>query len=258
MRLTPTRSVLLVVAVFVIAACGAATPTSPTAPSEMASPTSTAVATPAPPSIDPTVSPSSWSAAGRMSETRVEHSATLLPDGRVLIAGGFRDGEANEPRASAELYDPATRSWTRTGDMLEARAAHAATLLLDGTVLVAGGGTSPTAPLKSAEIYDPATESWTATAPMRSGASATSRYCSQMVVFSSAAARCLAGRPPRRSTTHQRGPGAPPPAQRYPAAAQRPSVCPTARSSLPAASITSASGGASRFFPMRVMVSPSA
>ncbi len=66
-----------------------------------------------------------------MATARYAHSATLLPNGQVLVAGGFS--------ASAELYDPATGLWTSTGSMTTLRTGHSATLLLDGKVLVAGG-----------------------------------------------------------------------------------------------------------------------
>ena len=73
-------------------------------------------------------------------------TATLLPDGTVLVTGGTR----RDPLlASAELYDPGSGSWTATGNMVEVRDGHRATLLLDGTVLVAGGAEA------SAELYDP-------------------------------------------------------------------------------------------------------
>ncbi len=111
-----------------------------------------------------TVRPAGWSATGTMTEARTWHSATLLPDGTVLVAGG---GET-DPSTSAELYDPRTGSWTATGSMGLARTDHTATLLPDGMVLVAGGGdgTGQGGTRASAELYDPSTGSWTATGSM--------------------------------------------------------------------------------------------
>ena len=67
----------------------------------------------------------------------MNHTATLLPNGKVLVAGGF-DISGNA-LASAELYDPASGTWTATGSLATARAYHTATLLPNGKVLVAGG-----------------------------------------------------------------------------------------------------------------------
>ena len=111
----------------------------------------------------------SWTATGAMLEARTNHTATQLVDGRVLVVGGMGtatgEGFANI-LSSAEVYDPSTGTWTTTGVMLGARAGHTATLLPDGKVLVAGGGSSGDGdggPLASAELYDPSTGTWTAT-----------------------------------------------------------------------------------------------
>jgi hypothetical protein len=93
-----------------------------------------------------------FSPTGSMTAARVNHTATLLPDGRVLIAGGD-NGSAN--LALAELYDPATGAFSPTGSMTIARAWHTATPLSDGRVLTAGGGSDVSAILASAELYQP-------------------------------------------------------------------------------------------------------
>jgi Kelch motif. len=89
-------------------------------------------------------------------------TATLLPDGKVLVAGGNAAGGALD---SAELYDPANGTWTTTGRMVTRRTGDTATLLPDGTVLVAGGN-DDVGPLDSAELYDPGSGTWSAIVKM--------------------------------------------------------------------------------------------
>jgi Galactose oxidase, central domain/Kelch motif len=100
-----------------------------------------------------------WTATGTMAVARAGFTDTLLPDGKVLVAGGVDlvSGTDHDPAlASVELYDPGTGSWTATATMAVARNGHTATLLPDGRVLVAGGGSLVLASfLASAELYDP-------------------------------------------------------------------------------------------------------
>ena len=116
----------------------------------------------APPSLTPSTPPASAAYAGLFRQTgtiavdRYGHTATLLQDGRVLVAGGVNE---NAVLASAELYDPTTGTFSPTGDMTVPRVGHTATLLLDGRVLIAGGANDANGtlnkPVYSAEIYDP-------------------------------------------------------------------------------------------------------
>lgn len=107
-----------------------------------------------------------WSTTGSMHDARFEHTATLLPNGKVLVAGGAQSGPtALVILATAELYDPATGTWTPTGSMNTSRAEFTATLLPNGEVLVAGGFTSSPSPA-SAELYNPATGTWSVTGSM--------------------------------------------------------------------------------------------
>ena len=104
----------------------------------------------------------SWTATGSMGTTRYSHTATLLPSGQVLVAGGY----AGRSLSSAELYDPTSGTWTATGSMGIGRYDHTATLLPSGKVLVTGGTNGAYAIWRSAELYDPATGLWTATVSM--------------------------------------------------------------------------------------------
>ncbi|MBL0141429.1 MAG: VCBS repeat-containing protein [Betaproteobacteria bacterium] len=119
---------------------------------------------------------------GNLATARAGHTATMLSNGRVLVAGGANGTTVAAQLSSAELYDPATGSWSPAGNMTAARSGHTATLLGpglapargnqgsgSGQVLAAGGvvrsGASSTY-LATTETYDPATNSWTAAGPM--------------------------------------------------------------------------------------------
>src|SRR5271165_6017866 len=103
-----------------------------------------------------------WTATGTLNFPRIGHTATLLANGQVLVAGG-EDASSNLI-SNAELYNPATGKWTVTGSMATPRYDHTATLLANGEVLVAGGvsGTYTA----TAELYNPSTGQWTATGSM--------------------------------------------------------------------------------------------
>jgi hypothetical protein len=111
---------------------------------------------------------SSWTTAASMTMPRYNHTATLLPSGKVLVAGG-RTGFVNggifgTSVADAELYDPATDTWVATGSMSVARFSPVATLMSNGKVLVVGtafdqdGGL-----LQTADVYDPLAGTWSTT-----------------------------------------------------------------------------------------------
>jgi hypothetical protein len=112
---------------------------------------------------------------GSLDTARQDHTATLLPNGIVVVAGGH-DSNGNTS-ASAELYDPASGTWTATGSLNTARDQHTATLLPNGMVLVAGGLDSNFDVSASAELYDPASGAWTATAASTPAVICTRRPC---------------------------------------------------------------------------------
>ena len=103
---------------------------------------------------------------GTMSVARVCHAATLMKNGKVLIAGGASALSNGVALDSAEIYDPAKSSFSRTGSMTKARACPTATLRNDGTVLIKGGqsenGIAAPVDLTDSEIYDPNTGKFTA------------------------------------------------------------------------------------------------
>jgi WD40 repeat protein len=98
-----------------------------------------------------------WSATGAMATPRISHTATLLPNGKVLVSGGYNGaGKGNADRlATAEVYDPASGTWSAAGSMFVSRGVHTATLLPGGTVLIAGGAAEYGVPVSISELYTP-------------------------------------------------------------------------------------------------------
>lgn len=105
------------------------------------------------------VAAKSRATAGQPRANRIDHSATLLADGKVLLVGGQASGETFASN-SADLYDPATDLYTRLPSGLKfGRASHHATLLKDGKVLISGGGRNPNEVLPF-ELYDPGSQTF--------------------------------------------------------------------------------------------------
>lgn len=117
-----------------------------------------------------------WTGTGAMGSARESYTATVLNDGRVLVAGGG-DRTCSTgcgPYATAELYDPASGTWSPAASMISPRLNHTAIRLRDGKVLVTGGGSgcNPDCGISvhaTAELYDPASNTWTPTDPMAIG-----------------------------------------------------------------------------------------
>jgi hypothetical protein len=105
--------------------------------------------------------PPFWRNTASLNAVRGNHTATLLSNGKVLVAGG-RDNGGN-PLTSAELYDPVLETWTTTGSLHLSRWGHAAALLPNGKVIVVGGVGAES----SAELYDPVSGTWTVTGNLR-------------------------------------------------------------------------------------------
>ena len=112
-----------------------------------------------------------WTTTGSLGTARRGHTATMLTSGEVLVAGGENGPTISPtPLASAELYDPGTGTWSATSSLGSARSGHAAALLEDGTVLVAGGQTdwfpSPGTFTRTVFRYYPKAGTWSATGSM--------------------------------------------------------------------------------------------
>jgi hypothetical protein len=112
-----------------------------------------------------------WTATGNLIETRATHTATLLPNSTVLVVSGIGGIGGSGRLAVAELYNPDSGSWSATGNLIEARGIHTATLLPNGIVLVVGGSGIRSSGLNldvlaSAELYDPGSGTWVTTGEM--------------------------------------------------------------------------------------------
>jgi len=125
------------------------------------------VSAPSPtPATIPVDTPSTgkWLPVGSLTAGRHSHTATGLRDGRVLIVGGAQGAFEGPGLAAVEIYDPATKAWSTTGSLNDARSCHTTTLLPDGRVLVVGGWDGyPTPTFARAEIFDPSNGTWSYT-----------------------------------------------------------------------------------------------
>src|ERR1035437_2914951 len=105
----------------------------------------------------------SWVTNSSMLMARLEHTATLLPNGQVLVTGGYNSH--NGSLTNVDIYDPSTQTWSLNAGMQTARYRHTATLLTNGQVLVAGGISGGS----SCELFDPASGTWTNTGSLNVG-----------------------------------------------------------------------------------------
>jgi len=114
-----------------------------------------------------------WIPTGSFVSPHIWHTATLLANGKVLVAGGTDYFSSSRPYwrgiSTAELYDPATGEWSATGDLHWPRGGHIAVRLADGRVLVAGGDNGYLMPVTQTEIYDPNTGQWRGAGDLRMG-----------------------------------------------------------------------------------------
>jgi hypothetical protein len=187
-RLSGSRPVRMwlagILAALIVAGCSTGATSSPSV-AATAGPTGTASPTATPSEVlsaskspTATLAPLTFVATGSLQTARDGATATLLADGKILVAGGEVDMTALDVDyfVSAELYDPATGRFTQTGSMSAARSGAIAIRLADGRVLIAGGDGCDTGractdvparnAIASAEIYDPATGKFTRTGPM--------------------------------------------------------------------------------------------
>ena len=145
-----------------------------------------------------------------MAAPRSQHTATLLADGRVLIAGGlpgssppaaggitlasYRTVDTDAFLTTAEIYDPTTGTFSRTDSMSTPHRGHTATLLRDGRVLVVGNGGETSASGTAADVYDPATGTFSRTGSMKFG-----RWLHTATMLPDGRVLILGGRTPKDS-----------------------------------------------------------
>jgi hypothetical protein len=113
-----------------------------------------------------------WTFGPDMNRPHDLMATASLADGRFMMIGGTSKDENGlliSLTTETEAYDPATETWTELAPMAEKRASHTATTLIDGRVLVVGGGRTDGPYLKPTEIYDPATDAWIPAAPLTKG-----------------------------------------------------------------------------------------
>ena len=112
---------------------------------------------------------SGWSMLAPMAQARGGAAAALLPDGKVLVAGGRSTAENDSALKTAELYDPATNAWTALPDMADERTDLVACVLPSGRVAVVGGVGSDGQNRKDGEAFDPAKMTWEPLPEMNEG-----------------------------------------------------------------------------------------
>jgi len=143
--------------------------------------------TPSPPSP---VNVGSWARLASLATGRIDLTATVLQNGRVLVVGGSREAESDQ-LGTAEIFDPKTNVWSAAASMAYPRARHTATLLVDGRVLVVGG----LGPGRgNSEIYDPKANTWSPAGNLISA-----RANHQAVLLSDGRVLAMGGRQPGRS-----------------------------------------------------------
>tara|TARA_B100001750_G_scaffold180555_1_gene148998 strand:- start:1136 stop:2533 length:1398 start_codon:yes stop_codon:yes gene_type:complete len=101
-----------------------------------------------------------WTIIDSLDKPRILHAASLMHDGRVLVSGGADAATRfTSPYQGAEIYSPATDTWTKGAEMASNRSGHSSTLLQDGRILIVGGNDEKSN-LASAELYDPDSDYW--------------------------------------------------------------------------------------------------